>query len=529
VRENRTGRSSHQAPPACFLLGADTGEFTGEAMGCQLAWSGNHRFALDRHDDGSLLLQAGEWLAPGEGLLEPGATLETPLMHLAWSGQGLDGVSAAFHAFVRRHVLHWPGGDMRPRPVHLNTWEAVYFDHDPERLKALATQAAKVGIERFVLDDGWFPARDHDRAGLGDWRPDPRKFPEGLGPLAAHVRGLGMEFGLWVEPEMVNPDSDLFRAHPDWALRAQGRPLVLGRHQLVLDLTRAEVADDLFGKLDFLLAAHPIAYLKWDMNRDLAQACDTLGRAAYRRHTRAVYALMARLRERHPQVEIESCASGGGRADLGVLALATRLWTSDNNDAVSRVAIQSGALRLFPPEVLGAHVGPAPAHATGRSQGIDFRCAVACFGHLGVEADLLAMAPDERTALAGWIAFHKRWRPVLHGGTAHQGTTASGLHWRLARTPDRAVLAVLTVVPPDHPCEPPLRLPPLAGGGRWRIRLARQAGQARARAEAGSPWIAALQGPGVTAGGDELARSGLPVPVMNPESALIFTFEAITG
>jgi alpha-galactosidase len=418
---------------------------------------------------------------------------------------------------------------MRPRPVHLNTWEAVYFDHDPERLKALATQAAKVGIERFVLDDGWFPARDHDRAGLGDWRPDPRKFPEGLGPLAAHVRGLGMEFGLWVEPEMVNPDSDLFRAHPDWALRAQGRPLVLGRHQLVLDLTRAEVADDLFGKLDFLLAAHPIAYLKWDMNRDLAQACDTLGRAAYRRHTRAVYALMARLRERHPQVEIESCASGGGRADLGVLALATRLWTSDNNDAVSRVAIQSGALRLFPPEVLGAHVGPAPAHATGRSQGIDFRCAVACFGHLGVEADLLAMAPDERTALAGWIAFHKRWRPVLHGGTAHQGTTASGLHWRLARTPDRAVLAVLTVVPPDHPCEPPLRLPPLAGGGRWRIRLARQAGQARARAEAGSPWIAALQGPGVTAGGDELARSGLPVPVMNPESALIFTFEAITG
>jgi len=526
-RENRTGRTSHAAPPACFLLGPDTGEFAGEALGCQLAWSGNHRLALDRHDDGSLLLQAGEWLAPGEVILAPGATLATPAMHLAWSGRGLDGVSAGFHGFARRHLLRWPGGAMRPRPVHLNTWEAVYFDHDPETLRKLASAAAALGIERFVLDDGWFPARDHDRAGLGDWRPDPRKYPDGLGPLIAHVRALGMEFGLWVEPEMVNPDSDLFRAHPEWALQVAGRPLVLGRNQLVLDLARPEVAADLFAKLDALLGGHPIAYLKWDMNRDLAQACEASGRAAYRRQTLALYGLLDRLRERHPQVEIESCASGGGRADFGVLARTSRIWTSDNNDAAARVAIQSGALRLFPPEVLGAHVGPAPAHATGRTQGIDFRCAVACFGHMGVEADLLAMTPAERAALGGWLAFHKQWRPVLHGGGFHQGTTPSGLTWWLAQAEDRAVLAVLTSVPPGFPQEPALRLPPLADTGRWRVRLARQAGQPRARPEAGSPWLDALQGPGAAATGDELAAAGLPMPVMNAESVLLFTFEAV--
>jgi len=525
-RENRTGRSSHAAPPACFLLGPATGEFAGEALGCQLAWSGNHRFALDRHDDGSLLLQAGEWLAPGEADLEAGATLATPAMHLAWSGRGLDGVSAAFHRFARRHVLRWPGGAMRPRPVHLNTWEAVYFDHDPETLRGLASQAAALGVERFVLDDGWFPARNHDRAGLGDWRPDPCKYPEGLGPLIAHVRALGMEFGLWVEPEMVNPDSGLFRAHPEWALQVEGRPLVLGRHQLVLDLSRPEVADDLFAQLDALLAGHPITYLKWDMNRDLAQACDGSGRAAWRNQTLAFYALLDRLRERHPQVEIESCASGGGRADLGVLARATRIWTSDNNDAAARVAIQSGALRLFPPEVLGAHVGPAPAHATGRVQGIDFRCAVACFGHMGVEANLLAMAPEERAALGGWLAFHKQWRGVLHGGAFHQGTSPSGLVWWLAQAGDRAVLAVITPDPPGFGCEPPLRLPPLGGTGGWRVRLVKQAGKPRARAEAGSPWLDALRGGGAWTTGEELALVGLPVPVMNAESVLVFTLEA---
>ena len=524
-RENRRGRSSHEAPPACFLLSPDSGEHRGDVLAAQLAWSGNHRLALERQDDGTLALQAGEWFGAGEQRLEPGQGLQTPPLHVTWSDAGLNGASANFHQFIRSRVLRRPAQRMRARPVHLNTWEAVYFDHDEASLRELASLAASVGVERFVLDDGWFPARRSDRAGLGDWWPDPAKYPQGLGPLVAHVNALGMEFGLWVEPEMINPDSDLFRAHPDWALQVAGRPLQFGRHQLVLDIARPEVAEYLFDKLHTLLAAHPVAYLKWDMNRDLAQAAGEQGRLAYGAQVHALYALWARLRAAHPELEIESCASGAGRADLGVLRHTHRLWTSDNNDAVSRVAIQSGAARLFPPELLGSHVGPAPAHATGRSQAIDFRCAVACFGHMGVEADVRQLSAGERQALAGWIAFHKAWRDVIHGGRFHQGQTPGGSVWWLAVMPRRALLAVITTSPPDHPHQAALALPPLQGTGRWHVRLARQAGQARARLDAPSLWHDALCGPGVVCHGDELSRTGLPMPAMNPESALYFSFD----
>ena len=549
LRENRRGRTSHEAPPACFLLASDASEHRGEVLAAQLAWSGNHRFALERCDDGALALQAGEWFGPGEQCLQPGQSLHTPSLHVTWTDAGLNGASANFHEFIRSRVLRWPGNSgvdhgggndgndgnnehsngtrnkMRPRPVHLNTWEAVYFDHNEASLRELASVAASIGVERFVLDDGWFPARHHDRAGLGDWWPDPLKYPQGLGPLAAHVNALGMEFGLWVEPEMVNPDSELFRAHADWALQVAGRPLQFGRHQLVLDLARPEVAEYLFNKLNTLLLAHPIAYLKWDMNRDLAQAATLHGRLAYGAQVHALYALWARLRQAHPQLEIESCASGAARADLGVLRHAHRIWTSDNNDAISRVAIQSGAARLFPPEVLGSHVGPAPAHATGRSQSMAFRCAVACFGHMGVETDVRQLSVADGQVLAGWIAFHKAWRGVIHGGRFHQGRTAGGSVWWLAVTPGRALLAVITTTPPDHAHPPMLRLPPMQGTGAWRVRQVQQAGQARARQAKASAWHDALCGPGVASHGDELASIGLPISAMNPESALYFSFE----
>ncbi len=239
---------------------------------------------------------------------------------------------------------------------------------------ALADAAARIGIERFVLDDGWFHRRHDDRAALGDWWPDSGKFPDGLGPLIAHVRALGMEFGLWVEPEMVNPDSELFRTHPDWALQLAGAAAADGRNQLVLDISRPEVADYLFDKIAALLGTHPIAYLKWDHNRDLTTAglCD--GRAGYRAQVHAAYALLARLRAAHPDVEIESCSGGGGRIDFAVLRHTHRVWTSDNIDALSRLAIQRGCLQFFPPEVMGAHVGTAPAHVTGRSQSHGVPC-----------------------------------------------------------------------------------------------------------------------------------------------------------
>ncbi len=522
--QNRHGRSSHEAPPACFALMPHSSEHQGEVIAAQLAWSGNHQFALDRCDDGSALLQAGVWLAPGELRLAPGESHSTPVLHASWSDQGLNGVSQNFHRFARQQVLQWTGGSMRARPVHLNTWEAVYFDHDDATLRALAERAAAIGVERFVLDDGWFPGRPDDHSGLGDWWPDPQKYPQGLGPLIAHVQGLGMEFGLWVEPEMVNPDSALFRAHPDWALQVAGQALQLGRQQLVLDIARPEVSAYLFEKLDRLLRENAISYLKWDMNRDLAQAADAQGQMAYARQVDALYALLQGLRAQHPALEIESCASGGGRMDLGILRHTQRFWTSDNNDAVSRIAIQSGAARLFPLEVLGAHVGPAPAHTTGRSQSLELRCAVALFGHMGVEADVRKLNTSEAEVLTGWIALYKAWRGVLHGGTFSQGRTANGVWW-LAQRGAQAILGVFTQSAPASMHHAPLRLPGLEGEGQWQLRLLGMAGQERARGDAPSPWLDALRGAGVACAATELRHIGLPLPHMNPESALVFSLD----
>lgn len=538
--QNRHGRSSHEASPACFMLAPHSDEHGGEVIAAHLGWSGSHYFMLDHDELGGMLLQAGEWFAPGEVRLAPGACVTTPPLHVTWSDCGTNGVAHNFHQFARREILKWPGtaggasndaatgaAPMSARPVHLNTWEAVYFAHDDAVLRELACRGAAIGVERFVLDDGWFPGRPNDASGLGDWWPDPAKYPNGLGPLISHVHGLGMAFGLWVEPEMVNPDSELFRKHPDWALQTQGRSLQTGRYQLVLDISRQEVSDYLFEKLDTVLTENAISYLKWDMNRDLAQAQDQAGRMACRAQVPALYALLERLHVAHPNVEIESCASGGGRIDLGILRHTQRFWTSDNNDAVSRVKIQSGAARLFPLEVLGAHVGPAPAHCTGRAQSMAFRCAVACFGHMGVEADLRKLDPDETETLARWIALHKAWRGVLHSGKFEQGTTANGVWW-LIRTPGKCLLGVFTLTPPASPHHAPVRLPGLPGKAVWQVRLLAQAGLERARAEAPAAWLQALQAPGVAVSAAELRHIGLPIPNMHPESALVFSLETDT-
>jgi alpha-galactosidase len=329
---------------------------------------------------------------------------------------------------------------------------------------------------------------------------------------------------------MVNPDSALFRAHPDWALQVAGQALQLGRQQLVLDIARAEVSAYLFEKLDTLLRENAISYLKWDMNRDLAQAADAQGHMAYARQVPALYALLQRLRAKHPALEIESCASGGGRMDLGILQHTQRFWTSDNNDAVSRIAIQSGAARLFPLEVLGAHVGPAPAHTTGRSQSLELRCAVALFGHMGVEADVRKLKPDEAACLAHWIALYKSWRGVLHGGTFSQGRTAHGVWWLVQRG-KQAILGVFTQSAPSSMHHAPLRLPGLLDGGGgdgdgiWRLRLLGAAGQERARGDAPAPWLEALRQHGVLCATSELRHLGLPLPNMNPESALVFSLD----
>ena len=414
VRENTRGRTSHDSFPGLLAHCSHTTEGAGPAFGFHLGWSGNHRVLAEKLWDGRALVQMGELLLPGEIVLEKGASYRSPVLYASFSPDGFSALSRNFHRYVRSHLLS-DAARNKPRPVHYNTWEAVYFDHDPGRLKALAEKAARVGAERFVLDDGWFKGRRHDRAGLGDWLPDESIYPDGLTPLIDHVKACGMEFGLWVEPEMVNPDSDLYRAHPDWILSATTTDTVPFRDQLVLDLTRQAVWDHLFACFDTLLTANDIAYLKWDMNRDINQPGSD-GRPACHRQVRALYNLLAALRAKHPAVEIESCASGGARTDYGILAHTDRIWASDNNDALDRLEIQRGASFFFPPEVVGGHIGPRLCHVTDRQHSMAFRAAAALFGHMGMEFDLAELTGEEEDVLRAALDLYKQKRALIHGG-----------------------------------------------------------------------------------------------------------------
>jgi alpha-galactosidase len=500
-KENRRGLTSHDCFPGALVDAGDT------IYGAQLAWSGNHVQTIEWLDDGRYQWQFGEWIAPGEVFLEPGASLDSPDLLATCSNKGANIIAQNFHAAIRDRVK-WPGGMMQPRPVHLNSWEGYYFDHDLPSLLKLVDAAAKVGIERFVLDDGWFHRRNDDTSGLGDWHVDKIKFPGGLAPLTQHVVGKGMEFGLWIEPEMINPDSDLYRAHPEWALHTQGRPLLTARNQLVLNLTHPGVSDYLFGSISALLRDLPIGYLKWDHNRDIVTAGD---RATYRQQVLAAYALFARFRDAFPHVEIEACAGGGGRIDAGIVSHSHRFWTSDCIDALSRAQIQRGFLQFMPPELMGAHIGTAPSHTTGRSQPMDFRAAIACQGHLGIELDLIKLSSAERTLLSRWIAFYKDIRHLLHD-RVWTGTAADGLIWHAAGNIGEWVLFIYRTEPTGFRYMPPVRLPFAQDDAQYEI------------SKFGPGGSGGLDGPNGAEiiNGSWLKHAGLTVPPLFPEQALIF-------
>ena len=514
VREVRRGISGHGGPGGLYLLDEGATFHAGTVRALQLAWSGNSRIDVERDDEGFWTLTAGAVLQPGEIVLNPGESWTAPDAIVAVSTSGRNGAAAAFHDAVRAR-LSWPGGAMRPRPVHLNSWEACYFDHDEERIVALAEAAASVGVERFILDDGWFRNRNDDTAGLGDWTTDPHKYPKGLKPLAERVNALGMEFGLWVEPEMINPDSDLYRAHPDWALALAGRDRPTARNQLVLDMRREDVRDYLFGCLDALLEELPITYLKWDHNRDLAPA----GGAS---QLRGVYDLLARVRRAYPAVEIEACAGGGGRNDAGMADYCHRYWTSDNIDAVSRIAMQRGFLSFLPPEVMGSHIASSPAHATGRRHLLAFRAAMAMTGHLGVEMDPRELTADERVELSDWIAFHKQWRGLLHQGRVWLGHGKDGLRWQAQGREDELLLFVIRGGPPADRRPQPLPLPFAGSTGAWDVSLLRIAGGEGGHAAHSTPLFDAMKAAPQTFPADWLAASGLPLPPDKAETVTIF-------
>lgn len=392
-RDSREGRTGHASFPGVMFLEDATGESSGHALGATLTWSGGHKMIAEEKADGRRQLQLG---IADEGFASLGEA--SPAMIAGWSDTGLNGLAQAFHAHVR--ALH---AKPASRPVHYNCWEAVYFRHDVEELKEIAGIAAGLGAERFVLDDGWFKGRNDDTTSLGDWIVDAKKFPEGLHPLVDHVTGLGMRFGIWFEPEMVNRDSDLFREHADWLLGPDVQPA--GRNQFVLDLTKPGVACYLFEKIDAILSEYAIDYVKWDHNRILTGGGP--------QQTTQLYALFDRLRDKHPRVDFESCASGGGRIDYGILAHTTRVWLSDSNDALERLRMQHEAARWLPPEVVGSHVGPRTCHTSGRILPMAFRAWVAAQRHMGFEMDPRELTGEESDILKRVTAWWKQNRDFL--------------------------------------------------------------------------------------------------------------------
>jgi len=519
-RHQRDSRKGRPGADATLLLAAGTPGFgfeTGLVHAVHLAWSGNYRLAAEKLVTGSSFLQAGELLAPGEIRLAPGASYTTPDVIASW-GDGLTELSARIHTRLRARATH----PTTPRPVTLNTWEAVYFDHDLGRLTALADAAARVGVERYVLDDGWFHGRRDDTAGLGDWWVDSDVWPDGLAPLVDTVTGLGMQFGLWVEPEMVNPDSDLARAHPDWMLQAAGRLPVEGRQQQVLDLSHPGAYAYLLDRLDALLVEYPIGYLKWDHNRDLIDAGSTLtGTAAVHDNVTALYTLLDELKARHPGLEIESCASGGARVDLGILDHTDRIWTSDCIDPIERLTIQKYTGLLVPYELMGAHISGPVSHSTGRRHELSLRAGVALLGHLGIEWDIAALSDAEYTELAGWIALYKANRDLLHTGTsvhADHPDPAVDLRGVVAADRSRALFVFTQVAASTFYPVGTLRFPGLDDDRLYTVRPLALESTGTGNGQSPLAWS---QRP-LTISGRALGTIGLQGPVLFPEHLAVF-------
>ncbi len=418
---SKRGASSHEHNPFVCLVRPDTTEFSGEAWGINLVYSGS--FTLRVHQDaydqtrlvGGLACDGFRWT------LSPGESFQTPEAVLVYSDRGLNGMSQSFQSLYRERLCRGLWRD-RERPVLLNNWEATYFDFNEEKLLGIAKAAKALGVELFVLDDGWFGRRDSDNCSLGDWTPDLRKLPGGLSSLSRKLHELGLMFGLWFEPEMISPDSDLYRLHPDWCLHAPGRHRTTSRNQLILDMSRPQVQDYVTETLSRQLAEGSIDYVKWDMNRNFTEIGSLelepsrQGELPHR-YILGVYRVMEALTARHPQVLFEGCSGGGGRFDPGILYYMPQIWASDNSDAVERLKIQYGTSFPYPPSAISAHVSAIPNHQVRRKTGLDIRGHVAMSGVFGYELDLSAMSLEEQTRVAAQIALYKEIRPIIQHGT----------------------------------------------------------------------------------------------------------------
>ncbi|BFU59683.1 MULTISPECIES: alpha-galactosidase [Rodentibacter] len=532
TQENRHGRTSHEYAPNLIIGTPHFSQQQGKVWGFHLAWSGNHRIRADVLIDGRRFAQLENLYLPGEIQLKQGESHHTPWVYAVYSEEGLNGMSRQFHDHVREHILHFAH---KERPVHLNIWEGVTFHHQPSHIIAMAEKAAEMGVERFIIDDGWFIGRNDDFGGLGDWYLDEEKYPNGLDEVISAVKKFGMQFGIWVELEMINKPTKLYQAHPDWLLQLEGYNQPEERHQYVLNLTKPEVFDYLLERMDWLLGNHDIDYIKWDHNRRLVQPGSN-GRAAVVEQTKAAYRLFDALQKRYPNVEIESCSSGGARVDYEILKRSQRFWSSDNIDAFTRQQIHRGMSYFYPPEVVGAHIGGSPCQTTYRRFSIDYRGLTALFGHMGVELDPVKESAEERAGFAKYIALHKQLRPLLHGGDVfrldyHEPNTI--LHGVVAKDKSQAVVLISQSDMPDYKQMGKLRLPYLETDAVYQVKVLAvpdyiREGKAGHLMKVFPQWLRdCFDEKLVTVRAEWLANAGLTIPVLDPQSAILLEFKKV--
>ena len=521
-RELREGRSSHDYTIMQLAMTKGAGYQTGEVYALGVLFSGNLRHMIERQPSGRTHIAAGELLLPGEVILAPGEVYQAPQVAAIYSANGFDEITNRSYTWLRSRPKH--PTNIRPRPLTLNVWEAVYFDHNLEKLSELAEVAQEIGVERFVLDDGWFGARRDDLQGLGDWVISEDVWPKGLGPLIDKVKSCGMEFGLWFEGEMVQVDSDLYRAHPEWILHSHGRVPPSGRRQHVLDITHPGAFEHVLNQVDAVLSAYDIAYIKWDHNKFLIEPAHH-NAAAVRNQTLAIYRLFDELKNRHPGLEIESCASGGGRIDYGMAMHADRFWTSDCNDALERQSIQRYTQFGIPPELLGSHIGPTKSHTTYRVHELSFRAITALFGHAGLEWDITQCTPEERKLLKTWADYYKANRDLLHSGRmvrVDNQNDEAFTHGVVSQDGKRAIFAYATLGTQGPSRPNAIRFAGLSNHKNYLVKAVFPAGEPKYLQRAQVSWLS-----GVELSGAFLQSSGLKAPILFPENALLIEIEEI--
>ena len=520
AREVREGRSSHDYTIAQLAMTKGASYQQGEVWSVGLLWSGNSRHLIERQPTGRTAIAAGELLLPGEMILQPGESYSAPAVAAAYSAEGIDGITDRHYRWLRSRANH--PTNIKPRPLTLNVWEAVYFNHNLQKLTELADVAKIVGVERFVLDDGWFGSRRDDSSGLGDWVVAKEVWPNGLKPLADVLEARGIEFGLWFEGEMIQVDSDLYRAHPEWVLHVGDRLPPEGRFQQVLDLTHQGAYNHVLDQVSEVLSSCKITYIKWDHNRTLVEP-GHLGHAAVHNQTLAIYRLFDELKSRFPGLEIESCSSGGGRIDLGMVMHSDRFWTSDCNDALERQYIQRYTQTVIPPELLGSHIGPTTAHTSHRTHSLSFRAVTALFGHAGIEWDITGCTDEEIAALKSWADYYKTNRELLHSGKmirVEQPNEEAFVHGVVAQDKSKAIFAYAALKATSGSLPNTMQILGLEATANYRVKLVEPAGSAFLIARKPPHWF-----DGVTLSGAALEQVGLKTPVLAPEQA--FLVEAV--